>query len=284
MKKKTMIWVIAAIILLLAGSAISAASLSLNDWDFGRLATVKTVTNRHQIGEDFSSISIIADTEDIRILPSPDTIANVVFTESEKQKHSATVMDETLNISVNDTREWYDKIGIFSDEDPSITLYLPKNTYRLLKIDSDTSDISISSDFTFNDIKISVTTGDIEIENVTCTENIDLNVTTGDIELSGISCNNLKSTGSTGEMEMQNVIAQNTFNITRTTGDIELESCDAAEITVTTDTGDVSGSLKSGKIFVTSTDTGIVKVPKTSSGGKCEITTDTGNIIFSMHN
>ena len=32
------------------------------------------------------------------------------------------------------------------------------------------------------------------------------------------------------------------------------------------------------KIFIAKTDTGEIKVPETTSGGKCKITTDTGDI------
>lgn len=303
MKRGTLIWLIIASLLVISGAVISAAALSSKGWDFGKLGTVNMKTNRREITEDFSNISIIADIEDIRILASTDNTASVIFVEEEKQRHSADVINGTLNISFNDTREWYEKIGVFSTKGPSITIYLPKTSYDALSIDSDTSDILLPKGFTFNSIKIknstgdiemtdstvgtlelTTTTGDMEIENITCADDIKIGVSTGDVELSNVTCRSLYSTGDTGEMEMQNVIAQNTFNITRTTGDVGLDACDAAEITVTTDTGDVSGSLKSGKIFVTSTDTGIVKVPKTSSGGKCEITTDTGNIIFSMHN
>lgn len=322
MKRGTLIWLIIASLLVISGTVISAAALSSKGWDFGKLGTVNMKTNRREITEDFSNISIIADIEDIRILASTDNTASVIFVEEEKQRHSADVINGTLNISFNDTREWYEKIGIFSTKGPTITLYLPNNSYNALSINSDTSDIFLPKDFTFNSIEIknstgdiecfststglikitastgdiemtdtaagalelTTTTGDMEIENITCADDIKIGVSTGDVELSNVTCRSLYSTGDTGEMEMQNVIAQNTFNITRTTGDVGLDACDAAEITVTTDTGDVSGSLKSGKIFVTSTDTGIVKVPKTSSGGKCEITTDTGNIIFSMHN
>ena len=70
--------------------------------------------------------------------------------------------------------------------------------------------------------------------------------------------------------------------IERSTGDVELNGCDASEIFIQTDTGDVEGTLLSDKIFITHTDTGRVKVPSTLLGGKCEIYTDTGNILFEI--
>jgi len=66
------------------------------------------------------------------------------------------------------------------------------------------------------------------------------------------------------------------------TGDVKFDGCDAAEIFVETDTGDVKGSLLTDKIFIVQTDTGSVDVPKTATGGKCEITTSTGDINISI--
>ena len=63
---------------------------------------------------------------------------------------------------------------------------------------------------------------------------------------------------------------------------VVLDGCDAAEIFVKTDTGDVTGTLLSEKVFVTTTDTGKVEVPRSVSGGRCEITTDTGDIRISI--
>ena len=40
------------------------------------------------------------------------------------------------------------------------------------------------------------------------------------------------------------------------------KDCDGFEIKISTDTGDVSGTLLSEKVFITSSDTGKIKVPK----------------------
>ena len=77
---------------------------------------------------------------------------------------------------------------------------------------------------------------------------------------------------------MADVIAVGMISVERSTGDVKLDSCDAGEISVTTDTGDVTGSLLTDKVFITQTDTGRVNVPETTSGGKCRIFTDTGDI------
>ena len=81
---------------------------------------------------------------------------------------------------------------------------------------------------------------------------------------------------------MKNVVATGTISIKSDTGDVRFEGSDAIEISVKTDTGDVTGTLLSEKVFITETATGRVNVPKTTSGGKCEITTETGDINISI--
>ena len=61
-------------------------------------------------------------------------------------------------------------------------------------------------------------------------------------------------------------------------GSVTFESSDAEEIFVETDTGNVTGNLLTDKVFITHTDAGRIDVPKTVTGGKCEISTDTGDV------
>ena len=56
---------------------------------------------------------------------------------------------------------------------------------------------------------------------------------------------------------------------------------DAANITVKTDTGSIKGTILTEKIIFAKADTGSVKVPESVTGGKCNLTTDTGSIKIS---
>ena len=64
---------------------------------------------------------------------------------------------------------------------------------------------------------------------------------------------------------------------------MNFEASDAASIFVETDTGDVKGSLLSEKIFIINTDTGKKEVPESTTGGRCKITTDTGDIKITIN-
>lgn len=277
MRKSTKIWLITATSLIVLGCIMFSVAMTKNHWDFTKLNTVKYETNTYQISEEFNSISMNTDTADILFLPSNEGMCKVVCYEMENAKHSATVQDDTLTLNVVNEKEWYDYIGITFGT-PKITVYLPETEYTSLFIKEDTGDIEIAKDFKFESIDISTSTGDINISNVTCEGDIVINVSTGKVSLSDIKCKNLISDGSTGDISLKNVIATEKFSIERNTGDVKFDGCDATEILVKTDTGDVTGNLLSEKIFITQTSTGNVNVPKSTTGGKCEITTSTGDI------
>ena len=319
MSRKTKIWLIIASSLTLLGIIIFGGVMSIMKWDFTKLSTNKYETNIFNISDDFSSISLESDTADIRFVQSENSECSVTCYDHIKMKYSAYVKDGALIIKLDDTRKWYEYIGI-NFEKPSITVSLPKAEYAALSINESTGDIEIPSHFTFEnvlislstgdvsfsssaseDIKIKTSTGDIRIENLSARE-IDLSVTTGKVTvldivceddlavrvstgkayLTNVKCKNLISSGSTGDISLTGVIASEKLSIERDTGDVKFEECDASEIFVETDTGDVTGTLLSKKVFITETDTGRVNVPNSVTGGKCEIKTDTGNIKISV--
>lgn len=139
------------------------------------------------------------------------------------------------------------------------------------------------NDLSCANLQVESSTGRINLSDLSCV-NLQVNSSTGRITLTNLSCKNLRAKSNTGSVLMQSVIARGNFSIETDTGDVELHGCDAAEIYIETDTGDVEGELLSEKVFFASSDTGRVDVPKTISGGRCEIETDTGDIKFRIQN
>ncbi len=288
-------------------------------WDLTKLSNNKYQTNHHEINEEVNSISVNTNTADIDFVPSENSKCSVVCYEQENVKHSVTVKDGTLAIDVVDTKRWYEHIGI-NFGTPKITVYIPEGEYSSLTIKESTGDIKIPNDFGFKNIDITISTGDVKcsasatkaikisastgyiyvenlsagsldisastgkvtVSSVTCDGDISVGVSTGKAYLTDIACKNLVSSGDTGDISLKNVIAEGKFSIERSTGYVTFESCDAAEIFVETDTGDVEGSLLSEKIFTVKTDTGKKDVPNTTAGGRCEITTDTGDVRITV--
>lgn len=309
------IWLIIAAGLIILGCLLFVIVMTVNHWDFSKLGTVKHVSNEYTVTDLFSGIEINMKTADVSVSTSDDGTCKVVCYEEEKVRHSVFVRDGVLHVDVNDERKWYEYIGIGMAM-PKISVYLPENVYGALVIKGSTGDISISENFTFDSIdlemstgdidcvasakdflKIDVTTGDVRlhrtsagslsvsgstgdfiVENLVCDGDIQIERTTGDVILSDIICQRLTLKGSTGKTKLDSVIAKGTISATVTTGDIAFSLCDADEVYIRSGTGDVTGSFLSGKDFIVNTNTGSKEIPSGVTGGRCEITTNTGNV------
>ncbi len=154
---------------------------------------------------------------------------------------------------------------------------------RDIRIKSSTGNTTISQT-TADSLRVTTTTGRVTMNGITCAGDIAITTGTGKSTLTSVHCKDLISEADTGDLTMTSVIATGEFSIERDTGDVRFNGCDAAQLRVVTDTGSVSGSLLTDKIFIVSTDTGRISIPESTSGGKCKITTDTGNIAIAIAN
>ncbi|MBR2019715.1 MAG: DUF4097 family beta strand repeat protein [Clostridia bacterium] len=316
MRTAVKIWLTVATVLFLISGILFVGVMTVLNWDFTKLSTTKYETNRYTLSETFSDISIRTDTAQVELVPAEGSESTVVCYEEAKRKHEVAVEDGVLVIKVVDTRAWYEYIGIHFGKPPKLTVAIPEGAYGTLSVKGKTGDTRISSAFHFESIAISTSTGDvtnhasalgdvtltastgdiltegiaaaslqlsvstgkITVSDVTCAGDLTVNVSTGKATLTSVACKNLRSDGDTGKLILKNVIASEAFSVKRSTGDVTLEACDAAELRIQTDTGDVEGTLLSDKVFLVRTDTGKTEVPSSVTGGKCEITTDTGDI------
>ena len=342
------------LILIVIGMLLMIISLGSCGFNFKKLDNKNYETNTHEITDSFNSISISSKNADITLAHTDNAVASVVCFDNKKMPHEVSVRDGILTINVNDERKWYDHITLFSSINPTVTVYLPNDTYAALSIDTDTSDVNIPDGFTFDNIDVELSTGDVscsasangfikinastgnvsvsdaiakdvsislstgdvniskcsfasvsaktstgdhKISELNVEGDLTLNVSTGCAMLNKVNCSNFSSNGSTGDLCVKNTNVSGRFSVERGTGDVELEYCiaeyfnvktstgdvellesDAGEIYISTSTGDVEGSLLTSKIFITRTNTGKVRVPASVEGGRCEISTDTGDI------
>ena len=315
MRETTKKWLITAACLMAAGLSLLTVASAASSWDFTRFGTVQYETNTYAPRGNFDSISIDVDTAKIELVPSDDGKCRVVCYEAQKVTHSVTVENETLTIKTVDTRAWYEHIGIYFDS-PRMTVYLPQEKYASLSIETATGNVTIPKDFTFENIRIrgntagieclapvshvvemrtntgditindlytgelhlASNTGSIYVDSVISRGIVDVETDTGYVKLTDVDCADLTAESDTGTITLTNVVALGRFLIETDTGDVRFDSSDAAKISVKTDTGDVTGTLLSEKIFITESDTGRINVPKTVTGGRCEIETETGDI------
>ena len=319
MSKPTKIWLMTAVSLIILGLILFTVIIAVNHWDFTKLSTVKYETNTYTATRDFSNISVNSDTADIKFQLSDNDKCVIVCYEEENGKHSVYVQDDTLTIRLVNEKKWYEYIGITFSK-PQITVYLPKLEYHTLTINENTGDVEIPKVFLFNKIdvhistgevknfasatshiQIKTTTGNINVKNVTTggihlsattgkitAENIVCNyyfateVSTGDCKIDNIKCKGFVSTGTTGDVVLNDVIAEEDMHIERDTGDIKFRNCDAATVLMTTSTGHITGRFLTSKTIIANTSTGRVNIPKMLYGGKCVLTTSTGDIKITI--
>lgn len=280
MSQKTKTWLFIGIILIIAGSLLFSFVMQNLSWNFKALSTVKYEQVISEMPATFKEVSVCADTADVTILPHDKDVCRVEIYEDTRERFVVETHGDRLVVSPQETKKWYNNFDI-NFETSSFTIYLPLGEYNKLNVNLSTGDVKVSDNLKFQNINITTSTGDIYLENLSASS-LNLTVSTGKVTLSDIKCKNLVSNGSTGKLIMEKVIVTEKMAVTRSTGQLHFESCDAAEIVIKTDTGDVSGSLLSDKVFTAKTDTGRISVPKTTTGGKCEITTDTGDIDITI--
>ena len=315
MNGKTKTGLLGAAFLVVLGLLVFAAAMTACGWDLTRLSTVAYTVNTHEIDEPFADIAVHAGTADVTFAPSADGGCRVVCQEPTDRTHVVTVRDGALTVTVQDTRKWYDFIGIDWGRS-TVTVYLPQTVYGALSVRTSTGDITLPQDFTFDSVELTASTGDIlcqasaegavrlkagtgdvcaenltaaglelsvstggvKADGVVCAGDVQVKTSTGKAELTDVQCQNLLTEGGTGDIRLQNVLAAERIFAERSTGSVTFDGCDAAEISVKTDTGDVTGTLLTGKNFVIETDTGKIDVPENADGGLCTVTTDTGDI------
>lgn len=315
MKRLTKRTVCIALLLCLTGLLIMLVSFIAVGFEMTKLSTVAFETNTQEVNEAFTDIAIETKTADVRFVPWEEDGCKVVCYEEERMKHTATVQNATLVITVTDTRKWYDHIGM-SFEDAEMTIYLPKGQYGDLKIKSDTGAVKVPEVFEFETVtvetdtgdvdwqasvardltietdtgavnvdtdnleklEVKTSTGDVSVDSVTNALSVSIETNTGAIRLDTIRCRIFAVKSDTGEIRVKDTVAGFNGTVISQTGGVTLENSDAVEsLYIKTDTGDVTGTLLSGKTFYTETETGNVNVPATN-GAPCAITTNTGDI------
>ena len=313
MKKLVIFAIIFGFILLVAGAAVAAIGYKYYRVD-------KMVDNTIELTELYGNIDIKLKTTNIQLIKSAEPMTKLVIKETKKVIHSAEVSDNTLKITVDDQRKWFEKIFNFNDYKIKVDAYIPEANFESLVINSETGDITIPADFTFEKANIKASTGNIHFSG-NVSKDLEVKTSTGNINISDVKPQNLiakASTGnivlnkveveekitingstgnatlndskskdlsinlSTGNIKLINYVASNDMELIVSTGNIKFENSDANTIYAKASTGDIKGTLLTGKSFDAESDTGKVTVPVGSTGGLCKLRTDTGRILIEL--
>ncbi len=313
MKGIVLVPIILGVGLLAVGGTVAAIG-------YNNAIKTEAVTNTHEVSEEFSKVNIDVDISDVVFVTSENGEKKVVCEEEKDVVHTVKVENDTLTVTYDDQRAWYEKWFNWSFVKRSVKVYLPATTYSDCVIHSSTGEVTVGSGFTFanmdvktatgnikvstqvtEDIKVNTSTGNINVEksnptsldiksstgNITLSDmevqdHITLKCSTGNIKADDIKAKSWESQCSTGGVSLTNTIVEKHMSVKTSTGEIRLNDCDAETLYLKSDTGSIKGTLLTSKDFYASSDTGKVTVPHSTTGGKCEIETDTGEINISI--
>ena len=278
MKKKI---IILSVCLIVIGLAIGAAGLVAVNFDFSKLTLARLTSNMYHVEENFTKISIDTAISDVRLELAKDGTCQVICLEEVNYTHKVFVEHNTLTITTEDNRMWYEKIGVNFGDFHSVILRLPWETYQELTVTCRTADVEIPKGFSFGWADIATTTGDVKWQG-SMVNNLMLSVSTGDIFVDDTGCHTLNAKTSAGDIRLSRTTVTQSLVAKTGTGDVRFESVDCKSMSVQTTTGDVTGTLLSNMFFVTKTGTGDIQVPDLpkDSGTKGELVSVDGNTIY----
>lgn len=281
MKKSKKVAITVSVMLIVLGVCLCIVSCMVMDFDFESMNTVNYTTETYFVNETFNSIFVENSACDVHLIASEDNTCKVVCTETDFISHTVNVENGTLKISEKQSgKKHYFNVSFYNGK-TEMLIYLPKSEYDSLYVLCQSGDADAAKGFTFLKAEIITESGDIrflsDVEN-----DLVLETDSGYIQISDINCENAELKTASGEISLTSLTAKDSIKAESDSADIKLDGCDAKTFLIESSSGNVRGTLLSDKIFITETDCGYVSVPKTTSGGVCEIKTDSGDIAISI--
>lgn len=144
--------------------------------------------------------------------------------------------------------------------------------------------ISISSCEAEQNVSVETTSGDLTLADINAGGVLTFAVTSAQVDLANTTGRGLVGNASSGDICLRNVRVGGQLSLESTSGLIRLDGSDAGSLLISSSSGDVSGSLLTPKFFVIRTTSGEVNVTESDrDGGRCEITTSSGDIQIRIH-
>lgn len=284
-------------LLLVAGVLLVLIVYRMGSLIHGEEKNMTLVQKTHEVQEAFTSIHVEDVDCAVRILPSSDGRCRVVCHDRADGTvyHTVAAQGGELKIRRHETRKWYQFFDV-SLEEAAVEVYLPENAYRELAISTVSGRIEVNSGFTFERVSLHSSSGSIrmlsDVHEELKAESSSGRVTveaaspdeltaksvSGRVTVSNTRCGGATVKTTSGSIELNDVIAEKELSIRTTSGGVTLNGCDGGSVRVKTVSGSVKGTLLSGKMFVTHTVSGSVRVPESVGGGECEVHTTSGSI------
>jgi len=309
-----------AIVFICIGLTLILSSLILSSFDLSLVSSLQFTEVEHKVTLPFDSIHVEEIDCSVVLLPSEDGTCTVVSSEVPHLFNVVSVDDGTLTVRRRDERAWHERILVFGDADPTLTIYLPVKEYDALYLRTTAGDLRAQAPFSFcnatlksvsgsillstavkESISLSTTSGDISLEGQALTS-VHATSTSGSITLRRVTAEELKLSSDSGKLRIEDNVSLGTLDAQTTSADVLLSGVtvkealrvigvsgnvalfdtEFADAYVETASGNVTGTLRSKKAFDVQTASGIVLHPECNEGGSLCIRTVSGNVSFSF--
>ena len=213
-------------------------------------------------GVRFNSISITESFSDIKIERSDTNECFVRFSNIEGIHRFYNIGDDgVLYITYADDRNWFQKMGGIWYADSSLTLYLTRDMYDKLHIETGSADVSVTDNLYFENVEISTASGDIDFRSDTSSTPAELKSASGDISISHIERGGFAIETSSGDVIVKKVYTcaykeitgsadeligleerfglGNDILIKTSSGDIEIDGARAVNMLLETTSGEI---------------------------------------------
>lgn len=275
MNKAKKIWIIAACAAVAVGLTIVIILSALGSKALFSSEQVKKELKTYTVDQDFSNISIKNTQYDIILLPSDDDKCRVESMEEEKLYHTVEVTGDTLTIEEVNNKKWFEcfYFGLNPSNwtETTLTVYLPKEEYKNLYLETTSGDIYAESKLTFADaelhntsgnvimseitaesISAKSTSGNVHISNSDIKTELFLKSTSGNTKISETNAGKITSESTSGSVSLKKTKTENDINAHTTSGSIRFSDVEANDISVKSTSGDaeLTNSVSAGRFYV----------------------------------
>lgn len=157
-----------------AGLLIMLTALCLVGFDLSALNSAPMVEQTMEIASRVYAIEIQDVAGDVSLLPSPDDVCRVHYTENRNLSYTIRAENGKLIIKSQDQRKWYQRIGIHVGQSAGLVVELPANSaraggtalaptplYDALFVETVSGNIHVGEQLSFAQATLSSTSGDI---------------------------------------------------------------------------------------------------------------------------
>jgi len=225
-----------------------------------------------EIKQNFNSISLDCSSADIVIKPSSNGKCGMetVCSRGAAIKYSVERNELKIKEEIDFSRSF------FYTGDNTVTIYLPKDKYKSLKIHGSSADTRID-EVDFEQAEILASAGDIVINSRI--NELKIKVSAGDVIINGMEARVLNITSSSGDVTIKNTSVKESATLETSTGDVKLEETVVGKnLSVKTSTGDIEAKKLSAVNLVARVSTGEIELENVVVTGEMKLNSKSGDV------